>query len=423
MSEKLYKHFDPKLTIGGYFAGYLSEGLVRSIVLLLAFYIPTNFHNVDTVTTAVIMALAYLPWHFKFLIGLGMDLSPTYKENWRRRPFIGLAILLEIVGFLLLISLRGLQNVWLAVLPALSIVMLGDAILDAGMDALLLDVAPPDWHGLGLGTGWGARAIGYSVSTILTLWAQLQWGWNTALSLFLIYSIIPLPVLLIQEPPETKERKINKESIALTFTDKAVLTWAGMAFLGCIIYTLDPARGFLGQLTKDILQLGTDPSLRDQIRVAWYSIVPFGVSTALASVGMGKVVDKIGHKKGYYISLVGASLSVLPWFGVYLFPSIFFLVLASIILGFFSGFCFVAWETVLADTVPPNFPAFLWQYYMGWLHLMAFVFGPIMIIFMQVGIVYGLLFIMLAILIGFVPAKLLRTVKTSKGHLEENKNG
>ncbi|NIQ05987.1 MAG: MFS transporter [Candidatus Korarchaeota archaeon] len=406
MDASYEQWWDPKLVIGSYFAGYLSEGLIRSIVLLMSIYVPFKFGAaVGNVTLAIILALAYIPWHFKFLIGLGMDVSPSFNR-WRRRPFLAVAIGLELIGILLL---KSAERLWLGVLPALIILMAGDAILDAGMDALLLDVAPTDWHGLGMGTGWGARAIGYTVSTLLTLSVQVVFGWQTAFWLFIPYALIPIPVFFINEPPVTEERVLNKESISLTFTNKMVLTWVGMAFLGCIIYTLDPARGFLSQLTANIVT----PNPAGKIYNTWFTVVPFGLATAFSSIGMGKVIDKIGHKRGYYFSLIGAAVSVIPWFFV---QNRVTLIFASIILGFFSGFNFTAWATVLADTTPHNFPAFMWQYYMGWLHLMAFIFGPIVVLISTTfSISAGLIFMAVVVLIGFFPSSLLSPIETSKG--------
>ncbi len=400
------QNWNPKRVLTGYFSVYITEGMVRSIMVILPVYLLSGIFNLTAVEIGFILILAYVPWHFKFLIGLGMDATPSIC-TWRRRTYIVLGTFITIGGVL---WLAGTTNVWLGVLPAIIMLMTGDALIDTGMDSLLLDVAPPDWHGVGLGVGWGARAIGYTISAGLTWFVQANWGWTAALCIFALYALPALLATLINEPPATEERRIAKKPLAEAFTSKWMLSWIAFALLGCFVYVLDPTRGFLSLVAKNIT--GSEAYVSYTMLIT----ICFGIAAAAASFSMGRVLDRTGHRRGYYISLCGAFFSVLLW--IFLAPGmLFWLLVISAVLGFFSAFNFIAWSAVLADTVPHHFTAFMWQYDMGMLHVAAFMSGIFITYVLGAGFQAAILGMSLLILTGFIPAKIIRSIRISKGEV------
>lgn len=395
------KHWNPKKVLAGYFSVYMTEGMIRSIMIVLPIYLITAPFNLSILEIGFILVVAYVPWHFKFLMGLGMDASPAVR-GWRRRAYIMIGALITIIGVL---WLANTQLVWLGILPAVIVIMAGDALIDTGMDALLLDVSPPDWHGTGLGVGWGARAMGWSLAVGLTMFVQPVWGWTAAIYLFCLYRLPVMAVLFIKEPPVTEERRPSKKVLAEIFTNKWMLSWITFAFLGCFIYVLDPTRGIISLVLNPIIGSGI-----------FYPIICLGVGTITASFAMGRVIDRIGHKRGYYISLSGAAVSAALWF--FLAPGMTpLLFVFSFLLGFFGAFNFVSWEAILADTVPPELTGFMWQYFMSWIHVAAFMSGIFISYMLGLGYQFAMLGIALLCLLGFVPAKLIRAIKASKGEV------
>ena len=403
--ERLYrKDWNPRRVMAGLFSVYITEGMVRSIMYILPLYLISGIFSLTTIEIGFILVMAYVPWHFKFLLGIGMDVSPPIG-TWRRRTYIVLGTFITIAGILWLTTT---SVVWLGILPAIILVMAGDALIDTGMDALMLDVTPPDWHGTGIGVGWGARAIGYVISLVLTLFVQSIWGWNAVLFLFVLYAIPALVAVEIREPKVTEERKLSKKILARTFTSRKVLVWSAFAFFGAFVYILDPTRGFLAIVVDGIVGGATNFIL--------YAAICFGIGAAISSFVMGRVIDKIGHRKSYYISLILAFVAVESW--LLLSPGMSWLMIVfSGILGFFSAFNIVAWFSVLADTVPPNFTAFMWQYDMGWLHVSAFVLGTLISSIIGLGTAATMAILGLLMLIGFIPARLIKSADTSKGEV------
>jgi len=399
--NRLYKKdWNPRRVLAGYFSVYITEGMVRSIMYILPIYLISGIFNLTAVEIGFILIMAYVPWHFKFLIGMGMDASSGIGK-WRRRLYIVIGTSITVFGVL---WLAGATDIWWGILPAIILVMGGDALIDTGMDSLLLDVTPPDWHGTGIGVGWGARAIGYTISLVLTLFVQSIWGWTAVLYLFAIYALPALIAVSIHEPVVTEERRIAKKPLAETFTDKRIIGWVGFAFFGGFVYVLDPTRGFLALVIQSIAG--------DATQFILYAAICFGVGAAISSFVMGRLLDRVGHRKGYYMSLVCAFGSVMLW--LLLTPGMLaWLCIFAGILGFCSAFNIVAWFAVLADTVPPHFTAFMWQYDMGWLHVAAFVTG-IFISMLGAGQL-AMLALGLLMLTGYVPAKIIKSIRASKG--------
>ena len=423
--SKIYtQYWNPKLFAVSYFSVYWTDGAVRSLMIFLPLYLYTL--QVSPFDVAFILIISYIAWHFKFLIGLLLDISPAIG-TWRRRPWIIAGRLMSIFSAIWLIFAR---DVWLEILPAVLIIMTGDAILDAAADALVLDIAPPDWHGFGLGSGWAGRAIGYVTSAILTSYVILNFGWQAAFLLYSIYSLPAFVVVLIKEPPITKETKFSKHALALTFSDKRIFALIVFAFIGCMIYGLDPNRGILSQIICSYLRIETKTPEEEIMLIIGYVgfiIAAFGIGVAVASLILGRLSDKIGHKKAYIMSLIGGILVILAWailppetigtlFNIIGNPKVSGLVFLSFILGLFEGWNFVMWETILADTVPPEMTAFMFQYFMSGVHASALIVGLVVGLMLDAGFSATIILTVIALmcLIGGGSVLLVKPLKTSK---------
>jgi len=348
-----------------------------------------------------IMVLAYIAWHFKFFIGLLMDATPPVG-TWRRRVYVLAGRILTVAGVLMLM---GARDPWTEVFPAALLVFSSDAVVDIAADALLLDVAPPEYHGLGFGMGWSGRAIGYVVASLISGLAMEAYGWETSLALYVLYSLPALIVLAVREPPVIEERKISKRVIGETFTDPALLVVYLFAIFGASIYTLDPNRGILPLVVRECMG-GAKYDV-------WAVAAVFGIGAAVGSPLTGRLADLIEHKRAYFISLAGAVATVAAWAFAPPNPTLVYVLL--FVMGFFEGFNFTVWEALLGDSCPPEFPAFMFQYFMSALHVTAFVLGVVVSSGMGIMGLRGTMLLAAGYLaIGFIPAALLKPVRTGK---------
>ncbi|MDK2464936.1 MAG: MFS transporter [Candidatus Korarchaeota archaeon] len=400
--QRLYgEYWSPRLVTTTYMLVYLTEGAVRSLGIFLPFYLSERF-GLGPADIGFFVAAAYIAWHFKFIIGLVMDLTPSVR-GWRRRMYLMAGNVMRMVGFFLL---ARAADPWRQAFPAALIIFSGDALLDIAADALLLDVTPPDYHGMGFGFGWGGRAIGYSLSALFVTWAVSRFGWDGAISLMALYTIPAFAMAAVREPPLTEERRINKRVLALTFTDPRLLAAVIFAIFGASVYSFDPNRGVFSLVIKEL----SGRSLRG----GGLASVAFGLAVAVGSPITGMLADRIGHKRAYYFSLAGAAAS-LAGMSLLTPERVWLMYPLSFALGFFEGFNFTTWATVLGDLCPPEFPSFLFQYFMSMLHVSAYLtavfvgwgieaLGPRMTVLLSA----------LYISMGFIPAYFVRPLATGK---------
>ncbi len=408
-----------------YAAVYFSEGSFRSLGIFLPLYLrdPTLGFNVTAGEIAFIIAMAYIAWNFKFILGLLIDLTPMI-HRMRRRLWILMGQIFRVLGILIIMATT---NLWIIFLGAL-IALTGDAFVDIGADALLIDVAPPDWHGLGLGGGWAARAIGYALSSIVTTMIVIAYGWFLGWLIFIVYSLPVIMMLFLSEPPLVRERRFSKEVFARTFSDiRASTSFFFLAFFGGAAYALDPNRGLLGEIVRSVLGLGKPATLSgylEQIPIVGATMAAFAFAAAIGAFFMGAYTDRIGHRKGYYISLTGFLLVLSLWLvgpttiGKLIAssnPELYGVVILSSLLGFFEGWNFVAWEALIADYCPPQMSGFVFQYGMTGTHFSAFlvavVVGPLLDIY---GGFVAISVSALIVAIGYVPVMFMVPFRTSK---------
>lgn len=400
--ERLYgEYWSPKLVTTTYMLVYLTEGAIRSLGIFLPFYLSDKF-GLGPLDIGFFLATVYIAWHFKFIIGLMMDLTPSVR-GWRRRIYLMAGNVMRMLGFVLL---ARATDPWREAFPAALLTFTGDALLDIAADALLLDVTPPDYHGMGFGFGWGGRAVGYSLSAIFVTWAVSQFGWDKAISLMALYTIPAFAMAAVREPPLTEERRINKRVLALTFTDPRLLLAVIFAIFGASIYSFDPNRGIFSLIISELSGVS--------LRRGGLASVAFGMAVAIGSPITGMLADRIGHKKAYYISLAGSAIS-LAAMGLLTPKTAWLIFPLSFALGFFEGFNFTTWETVLGDLCPPEFPSFLFQYFMSMLHVSAYMTA----VFVGWGVSalgprLTVLLSALYISIGFIPAYFVRPLATGK---------
>ncbi|MEX0567597.1 MAG: MFS transporter, partial [Candidatus Njordarchaeota archaeon] len=200
-----------------------------------------------------------------------------------------------------------------------------------------------------------------------------------------------------------------------------------LAFFSGACYALDPNRGLLSVISSAKLGLVKATTLHEylaQLPIIGLIMASFGIAAAVGALIMGSYTDKMGHRKSYYLSLTGFLFALSLWLidlevvGMVFFPKnpiLGGIVLLSVILGFFEGWNFVAWETLIADLCPPQLTSFVFQYGMTGTHfsafLVAFVAGYII---ESYGIIATLIIVISIIAVGYIPVLFFRPFRTSK---------
>ncbi len=204
----------------------------------------------DPFERLVVQAIVWIPWYIKIVFGVLSDNVPVSRFG-RRKPYIFLAGVLGAIGWLTL----PLHVVYSALLLGSGMLAaLGTSMSDAVIDAMAVDITPPQKRGMMQGVSWGSRGLGAGISFIAVgLMADLEmWffiyaipGIIVSLSCFLVllFEERPLPADFERIPLSTYSRvfKMRNVQVCLFFQ---ILAGAAIAILGIMQTFLTEELGF-----------------------------------------------------------------------------------------------------------------------------------------------------------------------------------
>ena len=254
------------------------------------------------------LAMAYLPWSFKFLAGPIIDRFPSRRFG-RRRPYIVVAELLMGATLLALVTIDPARQ-----LGIVGILLFAHntfaAIQDVATDALAIDVLPLEERGKANSITWAAKSAGVVVGGGGgTLFAK-HLGWPALfVAIALLIWMVMVLVIVVPERPAgadseaAAEKRLNWGEIRRSFTFRepwigiaiAALTPAGYALFAPI---------FTRMLRADLKQTeGTIALLSGTIDPV------AGVAGALAG---GLLADRFGARRvmGANMAIIAAALFV-----------------------------------------------------------------------------------------------------------------
>lgn len=320
----------------GYGIFYMMQGYSMTF---LPFFMPgymTRVLGLSVVDAATIMSIVFIPWAIKILPGIVSDAVPWGRFG-RRRPYIALMSIVAAFSAFGLMLITQYSTLFVVLLFCF---YLGVAFTDAVTDALALDAVPRERYGFMLGIGWGCRAAGACLAGIFGALLLEVYGWSAAFLSAGIPCLLMTASLAMKEPKMTTEKRITKALLKEIFTSKHF-------YIGLVFFPLSwIAMGGL---------MFFEPFC---IEIAKFSETQAGSLIALNYLGMfigaplgGRIADKIGHKRGYFIFtfLWASSIAsfTLIGFGGY--------VIALVILcvyGFFDGMFSSAQMAVAGDLIP-----------------------------------------------------------------------
>jgi MFS transporter, PAT family, beta-lactamase induction signal transducer AmpG len=325
----------------------LVESRLTRFVVLAALYfaqgIPWGFVSVGYVVfladngadnTAVgnAIALAYVPWSFKFLAGPVIDRFPSLRFG-RRRPYIVVAEFLMGAMLLLLLAIDpGKDLGWVGVILFAHNTFA--AIQDVATDALAIDVLPLDERGKANSFTWAAKSAGVVVGggggTVFAKY--LGWPALFVAIAVLIWLVMVLVILVPERPrprltaptyrgnldlgpPPIELKRLNLKEIVRSFTFRAPLIGIAIASLTPVGYAL--IQPVFTRLLRADLKLGEGP-------IALLSGTIDPVSSVVGALIGGVLADRFGPRRVMAGGMVimatalftfGAAQSLWPSFG------------------------------------------------------------------------------------------------------------
>lgn len=192
------------LRLFSFFLFYFGQGLpVGLTVIALPVWIAANGGSSTDVAT--IVAVAYLPWSYKFIIAAFMD-RYSYLAMGRRRAWLIFAQVLMSAGFVAAaIMAPGPEDVN-ALIVVTMLVMTGAATQDVAVDGLAVDVLPEKEQGTASGFMFGGQAFGSAAAAAASGFGLQYLGSFTTFMLFIPVLLIPTvyAVIILENPGERR---------------------------------------------------------------------------------------------------------------------------------------------------------------------------------------------------------------------------
>ncbi len=351
---------------------YLIEGFVQGIpFLVFPPYLAKLLGNqYDIAKWLIIVAVSYIPWSIKIIVGFCNDKWGS-KKYGRRFPWIAcFGIYCGIWWIIMSIYLPVDESIYLILGIYYFMIGVGMAFADTALDGLILDTVPKEklakiqgytWTCLLLGMGAGGMLLGLiflALDIIPILFALTG----------VLVIIACLITRVIKEEPlkEIKFKDIGRDLKSLIATKKNWKVYGNSfigAMAGVMILTFF---GYLILINIGIIEVNqTILSIREGNPVellGWTSVFYFvnGVGTVVGSITAGKLADK-GRKRTlttiYCIYMPFCIMTVLPFLiiGEFLLALIYGLA-AILIFGAIQGALVITTQTINGDIAKKEYP-------------------------------------------------------------------
>jgi PAT family beta-lactamase induction signal transducer AmpG len=353
---------------------YVAQGLPFGLVTvaLPAFLLE---RGASAAAVGVFVGGAMLPWTFKWLAGPMMDRF-TYLAMGRRRPWVLLAQLgLALTGLTFALFPGALDD--LVALTALCFVLnCFGAAQDVAVDGMAMDVLPEDEHGRANAFMGFGQVAGISGSAAISAFVLQSFG-LPGISVMLVvgFGLILLWAVLVREragekvlpwtPGQATERslQLHAGSWGTIVVDLAkVLFLPASLLLICVssLFRFSDALWIQVGQTVVVQQLGyasTDYS-------SWISVT--GFIAALAGIGLGVFIDRLGVKRFYSGALLAYGLlATAVGFSAFAWESSLFLMTVSSLQAFVYQAVFVSFIAIHMKLCGTRVAATQFAIYMG----------------------------------------------------------
>jgi len=321
------------------------------------------------------VGLAMLPWTFKWLAGPMMDRF-TYLAMGRRRPWVLVAQLgLALTGLAFAFFPDGLDN--LVTLTALCFVLnCFGAAQDVAVDGMAMDVLPEEEHGRANAFMGFGQVAGISGSAAIAAFVLQSFG-LPGISVMLVagFGAILLWAVLVRERAGEKalpwtaghatERSLQLRAgswatIAVDLSRVLILPASLLLICVSSLFRFSDALWIQVGQTVVVQQLGvasTDYS-------SWISIT--GLIAALAGLGLGVFIDRLGVKRFYLGALLAYGLlATAVGFSAFAWESSAFLMTVSAVQAFVYQGVFVSFIAIHMKLCGTRVAATQFAIYMG----------------------------------------------------------
>jgi len=328
-------------------------------------------------TIAMLQAILMLPSYLKTFPLAFCDKYPIGKWG-RRRPYIAIAAIAYALSFALLSIITTFGTLWVAMIILCYVAWV---IADGNLDALTVDVTPPDKAGVMQGAAWGGRALGAALGGTVFALSAANYGWTvTVLFIGLLAVIECFSGLVMKEPKITEERLASID--AFKRVAKKRDTWLGAIYIFIAFASLG-SFGLAGSFY--MMKGGIDPT------TLGYVLTVQNIGAFFGCIVMGRLSDRTGTKKA---SIIG---NVLLFASCFLFLTItpgntMWLYAVAFSIGALQNAMITALLRVIMELSPPEIGGAMFATYASVANAGSAVLGAQLIAFFTsaVGMTYAM---------------------------------
>ncbi len=285
-----------------------------------------------------VMAMAYLPYSFKWIWGPIID-AFTIRRFGRRRPWIVFAQGMMALTVLAMVTFDVTRDVQLLI----SMVFLHtvfNSLQDVAVDALAVDLLPDDERGRANGLMYGSKYLGGALGGLGMAYLITQASLRTALiaQTSVLVAIMMIPLLVRErdgEPPARESAKALVGALVQAFSLRSTLLAA------VLLVSATFASGMVNptstKLFVEKLHWGVDEYAA--IGGFWALIVG-GVCAAIT----GFLADKLGRKR---VAFVASWLLAATWLASALLRSLWTEEWFVYVIGLLAEACLATWSVSL----------------------------------------------------------------------------
>jgi len=319
---------------------YFCQGFYLTGMFMYLSVFMINIFKLSFAFVAMLNSVLALPIYLKMFPMAFCDKFPVGKYG-RRRPYIMMAAVAYAICYGILSTMMEFSSLWVALII---ISMLAWVVADGNLDALTIDVTPPEKYGLMQGVAWGCRGLGAAFGGIAFALMAARMNWSIIVALIGLFAVIEcFSGVLMKEPKITKERLASVE--AFKRVAKKRETWVGALYLflasaGTASFGTLGSSYFVAQAKIDQMTLGITLSILNS-------------GMFIGSFVAGTFSDRIGTKKALIIGNVlviiacGLLVTIVP-------GNLSWLYTAALLIGIFQGAQMTSMLRMYMELSPPE---------------------------------------------------------------------
>ncbi|MBD3408293.1 MAG: MFS transporter [Candidatus Lokiarchaeota archaeon] len=351
---------------------YLAQGVAMGAL----FYIPSLLRNrgLNDFESIIIQSVIGLPWILKIIFGIMSD-NVSIGNYGRRKPYIILAGFVGIIGFATL----PIHPVFGPLMVASGfLASIGTSMSDGVLDALAVDVTPPEKRGTMQGTAWGSRAIGLGISSLFVgIFSALN-DWFIAFAIpGSVFGLACFMVILIKEPISPDLTGISRNLLKSVFKKKKIQI--------CTLFQIVAGAGISISL---IIQTYLESGLGYDLDIVGFVLFIFLTGMFFGSMFFGYLGDKLSSE----ITLPTSTLMNIALIIVVLFintSDILFVSVFFFLFGISSGAYQTSQLRISMDYSPSILGGTMFNFYNSMANVGQLVIGSVLIAYVGEVIFQG----------------------------------